>query len=177
MKKALYFVAIVIPEPIASEVRVLQEYIAAHFESKAALRSPPHITLVPPFSAEESQIDHLSKTIRSLAGTMRSDVQIDLDGFGKFGKRVVFVHIKPNSALTDIAALTSEALRDNGFAIKEEHREYHPHVTVAFKDLKPVMFDQVWSYLSAMEMKHTFAAHSLALLSLQEGSWRIMKTF
>ncbi|HLF63111.1 MAG TPA: 2'-5' RNA ligase family protein [Saprospiraceae bacterium] len=177
MKKARYFVAIVIPEPIASEVCALQEFVAAHYESRAALRSPPHITLVPPFSAEDCQIDHLYKTIRSISNTMQSGVQLALDGFDVFGKRVIFVHVKPNRALTDIVDRTSRVLRHNGFAIKEERREYHPHVTIAFKDLKPMMFNQAWSYLSTIKLKHIFTVQSLALLCHRDGRWHILQTF
>ena len=65
MSDARYFLALVPPEPHFSKIMELKQEVAATFESKGALRSPPHITLQMPFLWKESKrqllYDHLAE--------------------------------------------------------------------------------------------------------------------
>lgn len=54
MSDALYFIALVLPSPLYEEVTRLKEYFRDRYNSKAALRSPPHITLHMPFKWKEN---------------------------------------------------------------------------------------------------------------------------
>ena len=44
-----YFLAVVPPPPVYEEALAFKNYFKDHYASKAALRSPPHITLHMPF--------------------------------------------------------------------------------------------------------------------------------
>ncbi len=59
MKEQLYFLAIIPPQPIYDEVMTLKQEVLEKFDSKAALRSPPHITLHMPFKWKEKKEEHL----------------------------------------------------------------------------------------------------------------------
>ena len=50
-----YFLAIIPPEKIEKEIYGLKELVADKFHSKAALRSPAHITLHMPFLWKEAK--------------------------------------------------------------------------------------------------------------------------
>ena len=66
----LYFIALVPPEPIFTEVEELKNYFSQHFESSAALKSPPHITLHMPFRLKDDKeillVEHLEKNYYSV---------------------------------------------------------------------------------------------------------------
>ena len=53
--KNLFFIALIPPEPIKSEVMAFKKEMEEKFDSKAALRSPPHITLHMPFQWREDR--------------------------------------------------------------------------------------------------------------------------
>ncbi|MEM9078853.1 MAG: 2'-5' RNA ligase family protein, partial [Bacteroidota bacterium] len=63
----LYFIAIIPPDPIFSFALQQKEYIAEYYNSKAALRSPPHITLHMPFRLKESREAPLIQYLDNLA--------------------------------------------------------------------------------------------------------------
>src|SRR5688572_29571657 len=57
----LYFIAIIPPSNISAEVTKFREDFAVRFQSKAALRNMPHITLKAPFAfpkANHEQVLH-----------------------------------------------------------------------------------------------------------------------
>ena len=61
--KSLYFIAIIPPEKIRREIEELKKKISVAFNTKRALNSPPHITLIPPFRTE---LDNLNSLIQKL---------------------------------------------------------------------------------------------------------------
>ena len=52
-KRKQYFVALIPPSPVYEEAQALKEYFREKYNSKAALNSPPHITLHMPFFWKE----------------------------------------------------------------------------------------------------------------------------
>jgi 2'-5' RNA ligase len=50
-----YFIVIVAPEPMLSEVRALKQYMAENYQSVASTTSPAHVTLYMPFWWQEDQ--------------------------------------------------------------------------------------------------------------------------
>ena len=71
--KNRYFIGIVPPFPIFEQVLEVKHYFRDHFQSKAALQSPPHITLHMPFDWKDKKeaelIDSLQKLSSSLFST------------------------------------------------------------------------------------------------------------
>jgi 2'-5' RNA ligase len=56
-------------------------------------------------------------------------------------------------------------------------RPFHPHVTIAFRDLTKENFEQAWQHYSGKPFKESFAANSLSLLKLTGDGWIILKSF
>ena len=50
----LYFIAIIPGDEVCKEATALKNFMAETYFSKAALSSPPHITLYPPFRKDSS---------------------------------------------------------------------------------------------------------------------------
>ena len=94
-KLKLYFIALVPDEPVFTEVMNLKTEIKERFGSKAALRSPPHITLHMPFQWQEEKEAMLISSLNSV-GSQSKEFNIDLRGFGSFPPRVIYIHIENN---------------------------------------------------------------------------------
>src|SRR4051812_9636997 len=86
----LYFIAIIPPEPVYSEVKEFQHHIAKKYHSRGALKPPSHITLIPPFQQPPSKEIDLIKFIKNFAAA-RSKFELSVDGFGSFGVGVIYV--------------------------------------------------------------------------------------
>ncbi len=89
---ALYFIALVLPPPLDEEVTRLKEHFRDHYNSKAALRSPPHITLHMPFKWKEKREQELISALQKFC-TGRKSFEVELKNFGCFPPRVIFIDV------------------------------------------------------------------------------------
>ena len=62
-KRKLYFIAIIPPSPVYEEALELKKYFKEQYGSKAALNSPPHITLHMPFLWNEEKEKKLTERL------------------------------------------------------------------------------------------------------------------
>ncbi len=172
----LYFIALIPDETIQKEVTEFKRYAKAHFQSKRALRSPPHVTLIPPFRktvAEEKTLIQQLSDFRFEAKALR----INLVNFSAFPPRVIYVDVEVTKELK----LLEHALRIYLEAAWEQkiksYDTYRPHMTVAFKDLKRHQFDAAWAYFSDQQYERIFEANSFFLLRHEEKQWNVFKEF
>src|SRR5687768_2551403 len=89
----LKLVAIVLPEPLFSYVRAEQTYIAETWGPRQSLRTPPHITIIPPLHLLPDEIARLNEIAKEIASA-NPMFELKVNGFGAFPPRVIF--IKPN---------------------------------------------------------------------------------
>src|SRR5258705_492125 len=111
-KTHLYFIALIAAEELAEKIRGLQLYCSETYQSKKALRSPPHVTLIPPFREDVSIEEILQEKLTPFFGTYHS-FNVELDGFGKFDSSVIFIDVPQFFLLT--ASILREFLRSRDF--------------------------------------------------------------
>ncbi|MFS8805191.1 2'-5' RNA ligase family protein [Synechococcus sp. R55.6] len=87
--KQRLFLALLPPPALQEQVTAIKQQFAEQFASQAALRSPPHITLVPPFEWPSSDLPALTGSLEAFA-KQQTPVAIQLSGFGAFAPRVIF---------------------------------------------------------------------------------------
>lgn len=170
----LHFIAIIPPAPILSEIRQLKEYAAAHFASHHALRSPAHITLFPPFDIKDGAEEPLKLALDRFAAQQPRFPQA-LKNFAYFKPRVVFVNVVMNEnlqALKDqlVACLREHGLKNERFATLP----FHPHVTIAFRDLAVPQFRAAEAYFTTQTYEASFTVAEICLLRLVAGRWHIV---
>ena len=76
-----YFLALISPEPLASQVTALKAEMQTRYRSSAALQSPPHITLQAPFQWPLSDFVTLHSILQAVAHTQAA-ISVELQGFG-----------------------------------------------------------------------------------------------
>ena len=59
----LYFIALLPPVEVAEEVTEIKQFFARNYNSRAALKSPPHVTLQPPFAWEVDRLETIGKPL------------------------------------------------------------------------------------------------------------------
>ena len=89
-KTDLYFIALFVHGELAEKIRTIQLYCSETYQSKKALRSPPHVTLIPPFRDNDSIENILDKKLTPFFGKYHS-FKVELNGFSKFGARTIFI--------------------------------------------------------------------------------------
>jgi 2'-5' RNA ligase len=167
----LYFMALLPDQLIQDEVTAFKHTALERFESGHALKSPPHITLIPPFRSNEI---HFS-ALQTLANEQKP-FPVHLRNFDRFGSRVIFVNVLPDSTLPTHQKRLANFCSDQ-WGIRADSRPFHPHMTVAFKDLKQSVFPEAWAYFSAQSYERQFMAQAYTLLVHTGQRWAIDKTF
>lgn len=177
-KRKQYFVAVVPPSPVYEEALALKEYFREKYNSKAALNSPPHITLHMPFLWNHEKEKKLILKLQEFA-CQYDPMKICLDNFSSFPPRVIFMNVTESDALDalqkDLHRFFKREL--NIFNANYEDKPFHPHLTLAFRDLKKSQYPLAWQEFSKKEYKAEFMADKIALLKHNGKSWDILKEF
>ena len=174
--QSLYFIAIEPNREISEEVTGFKEYIAEHFESSRALRSPPHITLFPPFRYLNGRLRALKEVLMHFAEREKQFL-ITLEDFDCFESRVIFVDVFPSGELMDIRHRLHQYLKQELNLKHPDKRPFHPHMTIANRDLSPAFFPEVWAYFSNQKYSRIFRSTHLSLLRHEGQKWETLQRF
>lgn len=126
------------------------------------------------FWLENEKEYELTETLLSFHSSI-CGFEIQLEGFGHFGKRVLFIAVKENPLLNRLKAEAEMHFRNsfNGI-IKKEDRPFHPHVTIASRDMLLTHFEKAWVEFSAIRFCEYFTANAVSLLKLTNGEWKVV---
>jgi 2'-5' RNA ligase len=176
--KARFFIALLPPVDIQDYVSKIKQHFAERYASKSALKSPPHITLQPPFEWLLEQVPVMEASLKAFA-TMRSPIPITLSGFSAFAPRVIYINVlKTPELLTLQQELMSSMEAELGIPdTVSKQRPFAPHMTVAFRDLTRQNFKAAWPEFQHRQLHFEFASSNLTLLIHDGKRWNIKSEF
>jgi 2'-5' RNA ligase len=171
-----YFIAIVLPPPVLQVAEAIKLELFEKYGLKAALRSPAHITLHRPFEWKENKEEKLIATLQEFS--LPKSFEICLRNFSFFEPRVLFMDVVKNETLDGLHdRLKRFAQRElQLFNEVEDLRGFHPHVTLAFRDLKKPLFYRVQDEFRDKNLEACFNCGKISLLKLGE-KWEILHDF
>lgn len=171
-----YFIAIVPPEPLLSQIQELKTSIFETYDTKGALRSPGHITLHMPFIWEEEKEEKLISTLQNFS--FEKEFQITLSDFSCFEPRVIFINVQENEFLFQLQQQLVKYCKQNLqlFNQSDDMRGFHPHVTIAFRDLKKPLFYKMWEVYKNKTFEASFNCKNICLLKHLDDRWEVYKT-
>jgi len=171
-----YFLALIPQEPLAGEIFRFKEQMAEDFNTKAALRSPAHLTLHMPFLWKERNEDRLINLLAQ--ATSFAPFAIFLEGFGAFPPRTIYVSNKISAKLTAFHEYLTWHTKRNVKLLNSTHNKgFHPHITIAFRDLRKDKFDEAWSIYKDKSFEATMKVNSFWLLKHDGKRWHAYKEF
>jgi 2'-5' RNA ligase len=174
----LYFVAIVPPSPIYEEAIEQKMYFKTKYNSKASLNSPPHITLHMPFRWVEKNEDELASHLEKFARD-NDAINIKLNGFSSFPPKVIFINVEITAELETLQRNLERHFKRqmNLFNANYKEQPFHPHLTLAFRDLKKPNYQKAWEEFVGKNYQAEFLAHKLALLKHSGSVWEVFQEF
>ena len=177
-KEGLFFIALIPPSPLREELIALKEHFRENYNSKASLNSPPHITLHMPFRLKAKKEELLLSTLKTLAKKQAS-FEVALKNYEAFPPRVIFVDVEENTALNQLQAELHKTCRHklNLHNANYKDRGFHPHITLAFRDLRKAMFTKAWEEFSNKQIDEQFKAEAICLLKHSGERWEEYRYF
>jgi 2'-5' RNA ligase len=163
---------------LKEEIQLLKEYFRDHYQSRAALNSPPHITLIAPFHWKNEKETFLISSLTDFAKSSKP-FTIELQNFSSFKPRVIFVNVIGNEALNKLQCELDQFCRSklNLFHSAKSDHPFHPHLTLAFRDLKKDKFFKAWEEFSQRKFSGSFIINRISLLKHNGKIWELYKDF
>lgn len=176
--QCLFFIALLPPEEIQCEVTQIKQYFAQKYDSRHALKSPPHITLQPPFKWLISDLKRLEQSLECFA-VQQASFSVTLSGFNAFAPRVIYIDVVKTTALMNLQNNLVTDLQENLGELNQgsSHHCFTPHMTVAFRDLTRKNFRVGWTEFQNQSIQFEFVAHQLTLLIHTGKHWRIYQEY
>jgi len=175
-KPKQYFLAVVPPSPIYEEALAMKNFFKDHYNSKASLNSPPHITLHMPFRWREDKENDLVEKLELFKAKLQPFV-LGLRNFNSFPPRVIFIDVVPNEKLIELQRKLMKFCKKelNLFNAEYKDQPFHPHLTLAFRDLKKSIYAEAWQEFSKKQYTAEFLVNSISLLKHSGRVWQPFK--
>jgi 2'-5' RNA ligase len=175
--KKHYYLALVPEPPLRDAIEAFKTEIKHRFGAIHAQKSPAHITLQMPFHMLESEEPQLMKCLREFA-CGEASMKVGLHGFDCFPPRVLFVKILDHRPLQELQARLKLCLFSQlGFHETPAKKSFHPHMTIANRDLRESDFESAWSDFKERSFQATFRADRLYLLKHNGKFWDLYREF
>jgi 2'-5' RNA ligase len=175
-KESRYFIALIPPDPIRSELEHWKQFFKEEYQSKASLNSPPHITLHMPLVCPDKKLALLIHQLQGLASGY-TPFAVNLKDFGAFPPRVIYVDVMPQALLFAFQKEVVRLVRQVLHLPPTDYRNtgFHPHLTLAFRDLKKEAFQRAWEKFSLMNFEAEFMIDRVYLLRHNGKIWEIFQ--
>lgn len=177
-KSPLFFIALIPPEPFRQKAWEMKEHFRDEYESKASLNSPPHITLHPPFKLKQGEEE---KELEQALGQVASDFEpfeARLKDFGAFPPRVLFIDVEKEHAMEKLQkAIMKQVVELAAEEKKRPDHSFHPHMTLAFRDLSKANFHRAWKEYQGRELRYSWQVRQFTLLKHNGKNWEEHRQF
>ncbi|RPD50604.1 RNA 2',3'-cyclic phosphodiesterase [Paracnuella aquatica] len=170
---SMYYIAIVLPPSINEQVLQWKQWFRNQFGCTVGLKSPAHITLVPPHWMHIAAEAALAAAVAQFAQNQSTFV-LSTQGFSAFKPRTIFAAVQHSDALHQLKQNLETALTANpALNIKKENRPFHPHITLATRDLRPQHFAQAWPHFATKEFQVEWEVASISILKHNGRHWHV----
>ncbi len=171
LMRDLWYLAIIPDEEVIEKVDHHRLYAAAHFNSRHALKSPPHITLFPPFRLSEAQINQVTGVIEKY-GQKHNQFEVKLQDFDFFPPRVVYLAVEENEDLIKLQKGLNQLLREDlKIEADRPDHNFNPHLTIAHRDLNKENFYRALEYFTNQTFEEFFKVEDMVLLRHDGKRW------
>lgn len=178
MTRDRYFIALLPPQDLQTEMRQIQQHFETTYHLKRKANSPPHITMYPPFEMNEEDVPLLVETLTEFVQYNR-EIPIQLAGFGAFKPRVVFIEPLKTPELMQVQESLKQQIESNLNLGEEKERDrpFNPHITIAFCDRRKPDFKHIWPEVKDREFNASFTVDRLTLLIYKNRYWHFYQAF
>ena len=174
MNKNSYYIALVPSVKISEEILKFKQAAESKFGTKLALRSPAHVTLVPPFIANDDELKQVL-TILKAQIKQHKELSITIDGCSNFGSHTIYLQVKNNSRINklfeDLFDLVAKVVNPAGY------RQFVPHITLANRDIPSQSFSEMLTYFKAFNYQCQTVINQVAIFKLVDQKWQLHKTY
>lgn len=172
----LYFAALVLPADLNNEILVFKTLMHERWGCAVALKSPAHITLIPPFWMAERLEENLLHALDELCKPV-SPFTVTMHRFAAFKPRTIFVEPVLHAELKNLKQTVDAFCKQHTqYGAKADARPFHPHITIATRDLHKRAFADAWTVFEHKPFEASFKAAGVSVLRHNTNTWDVIHT-
>jgi 2'-5' RNA ligase len=170
-ERSMYYITLLCPPEIDEPIGAHKEMMRENFGCVVAAKSPAHLTLIAPFFLSDGKYRELLERMAAFESIV-SEVEVNVEGYNHFGERVIFADVHVNDNMVAMQEQLENYLRNGGFPfIKEAKKPFHPHITIATRDLKDTDFVAAWANFEGKQISSSFTTNTFHLMKLVDERW------
>lgn len=174
VKKTQYLLVHSLAQPARTRVQNIINHIIRDYDVFDMRGIDPHITLK--YYIGKRHLAALEKICADVARRHRR-AKFSVGGVGDFGKRVLFLNVKPSTAFTAMYNDLFTKLKENYIPLDtNEERGIHFHVTLA-QGIRATDFPKIRTQVMKQQLKFNLELGALTILEFSEGNFSIHKKF
>lgn len=167
----MFFIGICPPHPLEKQVHGIKEEFRQKYGIEGAFRSKAHITLQMPFNLSINKTNDFILNLNQLLETQKP-FNIQLQKFGNFEPRVVFIKVAENPELNSLQKSIERFMKQyQVFTSTHKNNGFTPHITIAYRDLKKPTFYKIWEELKDRSFQSSFLTNSVTVFKHNGKSW------
>lgn len=169
-----YFIGLLPPATLEAQFKTLKQGFSDQFQVKYALQAPTHLTLKMPFRYKEAKELELAARL-AIALEAQVPFQLKLTRIGHFGRRNIHQQVASSESLMQLQTILRSFCKRSLHLVEElSDRNFQPHLTLAYKDLKPSHFDEVLEFARQNLILGEFLVDRAYLMKKVENRWQVI---
>lgn len=173
-----HFIGAPVPLELEDLVNECRDWMSNNFACKSGHGTPPHITLLAPFSLPREFND--DNVFETAAAAFSECVQKNvipftarICGFGAFAERTLFLNVEDSKDWQDAQSIFTKKFSANILSqTKKSARKFFPHLTIANRDIPPGTMDEALKHFSELDFKSEFNLNAICVYTRNSsGGW------
>ena len=170
----LYLVCIIPPDSIVEDVDEIRKDIALKFNVHQSLKRPAHITLYNPVKLTSQQQEKQFFEALESASYSENFSQI-LKNFNAFPQHTFYLDAEQNIDIMNLQKQIKTALKPLKLLQELDNFKFTPHLTLAFKDVKPPVFVAIVNEFKDRKFKREFLVDGFSVYKHIDKRWQPFK--
>ncbi|MFD2286567.1 hypothetical protein GJU39_16710 [Pedobacter petrophilus] len=172
----LFLICLIPPASIVEDVDKIRNYIADEFKVYESLKRPAHITLIAPLKITSGATEKRFFSALSTAVFSDAFTQV-LSHFNAFPPHTFYLNVEQNRGIMSLQSEIKKALNPLKLDSQRDNFKFTPHLTLAFKDVKPPVFESIIKAFKDRKFKRAFTVSGFSVYKHIDKKWQPYKEF
>jgi len=172
----LFLVCLVPPVSVVEDVDEIRNYISDKFNVHESLKRPAHITLYPPVKLSSQEAERKFFNALEAASYLKAFSQV-LKNFNAFPEHTFYIDVEQNEGIMNLEKQIRKELLPLKLLNKSSGNKFNPHLTLAYRDIKPPVFKEILIDFKDRKFKREFQVSSFSVYKHIDKRWQPYKEF
>jgi len=170
----LFLVCIIPPPAIVEDIDEIRAFISAKFNVHESLKRPAHITLYNPVKI--TSLIQEQRFFKALENASYSEnFKQVIKNFNSFPEHTFYLDVEQNPGIMNLQTQIKTELKPLKLLTSKDNFKFTPHLTLAFKDVKPPNYHAITAEFKDRNFKREFIVSGFSVYKHIDKKWRPFK--